>query len=164
MAKYDKSATLKFLDDNGYKYEKLEHPVVHTMEDMVKEGITTHGDVFKNLFLRNSKGDKHYLVSVKLDAPVELTKLAVKIGSTRLSFASPERLDKYLGVTQGSVSPLGILNDENHEVIVIFDQSFMGKEKIGVHPNENTATCFMTFKDLKKIIEDHGNKFMCVKL
>lgn len=162
--RYDKQGTLKFLDDNGYKYEKIEHEVMHTMEDMEKAGITKMGDVFKNLFLRNAKGDKHYLVCVKEDAKVDLTSLAMRLGSTKLSFASPERLDKYLGVTQGSVSALGILNDENHEVIVAFDQSFMGKDKIGVHPNESTATCFLSFKDLKKIIEDHGNKFMCIKI
>ena len=104
------------------------------------------------------------LVCVREDAPVDLAKLAIRLGSTKLSFASAERLEKYLGVQQGSVSALGILNDENHEVIVAFDQTFMGKEKIGVHPNENTATCFLSYKDLKKIIEDHGNKFMCVKL
>lgn len=164
MAKYNKEETLKFLDENGYKYEKVEHAAVFTMEEMEVAGITKMGDVFKNLFLRNAKGDKHYLVCVDESKPVDLTKLAMKLGSTKLSFASAERLEKYLGVSQGSVSCLGILNDENHEVIVAFDQSFMGKDKIGVHPNENTATCFLSFKDLKKIIEDHGNKFMCVKL
>lgn len=164
MGKYNKEETLKFLDENGYKYEKVEHEVMHTMEDMEKAGITKMGDVFKNLFLRNAKGDKHYLVCVKEDAPVDLAKLAIRLGSTKLSFGSAERLDKYLGVTQGSVSPLGILNDESKSVIVAFEQDFMGKEKIGVHPNENTATCFLSFKDLKKIIEDHGNKFMCIKI
>lgn len=164
MAKFNKEATLKFLDDNNIQYEKIEHAPVFTMEEMEVAGITKKGDVLKNLFLRNAKGDKHYLVCVDESKPVDLTKLAIRLGSTKLSFASAERLEKYLGVQQGSVSALGILNDENHEVIVAIDQSFMGKERIGVHPNENTATCFLSFKDLKKIIEDHGNKFMCVKL
>lgn len=164
MAKYDKAGTLKFLDDNGYKYEKLEHAAVFTMEEMEAAGITSKGDVVKNLFLRNAKGDKHYLVCVEESKQVDLTKLALKLGSTKLSFGSAERLEKYLGVTQGSVSPLSILNDENHEVIVAFDQSMMGKDRIGVHPCENTATCFMSFKDLKTIIEKNGNKFLCVKV
>lgn len=164
MAKYDKAGTLKFLDDNGYKYEKLEHAAVFTMEEMEAAGITSKGDVVKNLFLRNAKGDKHYLVCVEESKQVDLTKLALKLGSTKLSFGSAERLEKYLGVTQGSVSPLSILNDENHEVIVAFDQSMMGKDRIGVHPCENTATCFMSFKDLKTIIEKNGNKFLCIKV
>lgn len=164
MAKYDKTGTLKFLDDNGYKYEKLEHAAVFTMEEMEAAGITSKGDVVKNLFLRNAKGDKHYLVCVEESKQVDLTKLALKLGSTKLSFGSAERLEKYLGVTQGSVSPLSILNDENHEVIVAFDQSMMGKDRIGVHPCENTATCFMSFKDLKTIIEKNGNKFLCIKV
>lgn len=164
MAKYDKAGTLKFLDDNGYKYEKLEHAAVFTMEEMEAAGITSKGDVVKNLFLRNAKGDKHYLVCVEESKQVDLAKLALKLGSTKLSFGSAERLEKYLGVTQGSVSPLSILNDENHEVIVAFDQSMMGKDRIGVHPCENTATCFISFKDLKAIIEKNGNKFLCIKL
>lgn len=164
MAKYDKAGTLKFLDDNGYKYEKLEHAAVFTMEEMEAAGITSKGDVVKNLFLRNAKGDKHYLVCVEESKQVDLTKLALKLGSTKLSFGSAERLEKYLGVTQGSVSPLSILNDENHEVIVAFDQSMMGKDRIGVHPCENTATCFISFKDLKTIIEKNGNKFLCIKV
>lgn len=164
MAKYDKASTLKWLDDNGYKYDKVEHEAVFTMEEMEKAGITAKGDVVKNLFLRNAKGDKHYLVCVPEDKKVDLTKLAMCLASTKLSFGSPERLEKYLGVTQGSVSPISILNDENHEVLVAFDQSLMGKERIGFHPCENTATCFLPFKDIKKIIEDNGNKFMCIKI
>lgn len=164
MAKYDKAATLKWLDDNGYKYEKVEHDAVFTMEEMEKAGITKLGDVVKNLFVRNAKGDKHYLVCVPEDKKVDMMKLAMALGSTKLSFGSPERLDKYLGVTQGSVSPISILNDEKHEVVVAFDQTLMGKEKIGFHPCENTATCFLPFKEIKGIIEGNGNKFMCIKL
>lgn len=164
MAKYDKAGCLKWLDDNGYKYEKLEHSPVFTMEEMDVAGITKQGNVVKNLFVRNAKGDKHYLVSAPEDRKIDMNKLAILLGSTRLSFASPERMDKYLGVQQGSVSPLCVLNDENHEVFVAFDQSLMGEERIGVHPLENTATIFMSFKDLKKIIEDQGNKFKCIKL
>ena len=164
MAKYDKQGALNWLDENGYKYDKIEHSAVFTMEEMEVAGITSKGDVVKNLFVRNAKGDKHYLVCVPENKQVDMTKLALALGSTRLSFASPERLEKYLGVQQGSVSPLCVLNDENHEVIVAFDQTLMGKERIGVHPLENTATLFLPFKDLKKIIEGNGNKFMCIKL
>lgn len=164
MAKYDKAGCLKWLDDNGYKYEKVEHAAAFTMEELDVAGITEQGNVVKNLFVRNAKGDKHYLVSAPEDRKIDMNKLAILLGSTKLSFASPERMDKYLGVQQGSVSPLCVLNDENHEVMVAFDQSLMGDERIGVHPLENTATIFMSFKDLKKIIEDQGNKFKCIKL
>lgn len=164
MAKYDKAGCLKWLDDNGYKYDKLEHAAVFTMEEMEVAGITKKGFVVKNLFLRNAKGDKHYLVCVDETKQVDINKLAISLGSTRLSFGSAERLEKYLGVTQGSVSPLAILNDEKHEVIVAFDQACMGKTNIGVHPCENTATCFMSFNDLKKIITGNGNKFLCIKI
>lgn len=164
MAKYDKQGCIKFLDDNNIKYEKVEHEPVFTMEDMDAAGITKIAPVAKNLFLRNAKGDKNYLVCVPEEKKVDLMKLAMALGSTKLSFGSAERLTKYLGVVQGSVTPLGVLNDENHEVTVAFDQSFMGKEKIGFHPLENTATCFISFADIKKIVENNGNKFMCIKI
>ena len=164
MAKFDKEACMKWLDDNGYKYEKVDHDPVYTMEDMDKAGITKIGFVAKNIFVRNAKGDKHYLVCVPEEKRVDMTKLAMALASTKLSFASAERVDKYLGVAEGYVTPLGVLNDENSEVLVAFDQTLMGKDKIGVHPLMNDATIFLSFKDLKKIVEDHGNKFMCIKI
>lgn len=164
MDKFSKIEILKWLDDNGYKYEKIEHAPAFTMEDIELAGLKKYGEVIKNLFLRNYKGDKHYLVCVSGDKKVDLTKLAMTLASTKLSFASPERMNKYLGVVQGSVTPLAILNDENNEVLVAFDNSLVGKEQLGVHPCENTATCFMAYNDLKKIIEEHGNKFMTIKI
>ena len=74
-----------------------------------------------------------------------------------------ERLDKYLGLTQGSVSPLGLLNNEDKSVVMIFDRDLVGNEEVGVHPNENTATIWLKFSDLKKIIEEHGNEIVFAK-
>ena len=164
MALYDKQKTLEFLDKEGYKYEIMEHKACFTMEELDEAGVTKKGIVVKNLFLRDAKGKNHYLVVAPEERKVELDKLAFALDSTRLSFASAERLDKYLGVTQGSVSTLGILNDESKEVIVAYDISLMGKLEIGVHPNENTATCWLSFKDLKQIVEKHGNQFITIKI
>ena len=72
MAKYDKAGCLRWLDDNGYKYEKLEHEAVFTMEEMDAAGITKQGNVVKNLFVRNAKGDKHYLISAPEDRKIDM--------------------------------------------------------------------------------------------
>ena len=164
MMENAKERTLAALDAAGIRYDKLEHPVVCTMEEMDAAGITARGNVCKNLFVRDQKGKNHFLIVALEEKKVDLTDVADQIGSSRLSFGSPERLEKYLGVSQGSVSPLGILNDEEHEVIVVFDQDLRTRKEIGVHPNENTATIWLSFRDLRRFIENQGNEVDFVKL
>ena len=108
---YGKQEVYGLLREKDISFEKLEHEAVYTMEDMDKAGITAKGTVCKNLFLRDAKGKNHFLVTVPGEKRVDLKTLAEKIGSTKLSFASADRLSKYLGVEQGCVSPLGVLND-----------------------------------------------------
>ena len=155
---YGKTEIYNLLDQKGISYDKLEHAAVFTMEEMDAAHITDKGNVCKNLFLRDYKGNNHFLVTAPENKRVDLRALAETLESSKLSFGSPERLDKYLGVTQGSVSPLCILNDENAEVTVIFDEDLKSETAIGVHPCDNTATIWLSFTDLLKIIEDHGNK------
>ncbi|MCH5349680.1 MAG: prolyl-tRNA synthetase associated domain-containing protein, partial [Oscillospiraceae bacterium] len=138
--------------------EKLEHEAVYTMEDMEKAGIVGKGTVCKNLFLRDAKGKTHYLVTIPEEKRVDMKSLAENIGSTKLSFASAERLTKYLGVEQGCVSPFGVLNDESQAVIVVFDNDLQNDKAVGIHPNDNTATVWLAFSDLHKIIKEHGNE------
>ena len=155
---FDKEATLRYLDEQGIAYEKMEHKAVFTMEEMDEVGISAKGGVVKNLFLRDGKGKNHFLVVVPEEKRVNLTEL-----SAQLSFASADRLAKYLGVVQGAVSPLGVLNDENHVVEVVFDKDLTHAPKVGIHPNDNTATVWMSFKDLKKLIEKLGNPISYAK-
>ena len=164
MAVYDKEATLTWLDAQGILYEKMEHKAVFTMEEMDEAGISTRGGVVKNLFLRDGKGKNHFLVVVPEEKHVNLTDLSAQLCASKLSFASAERLEKYLGVVQGAVSPLGILNDENHTVEVVFDKTLTHASKVGIHPNDNTATVWLSFKDLKKLIEGLGNPVSYIKI
>lgn len=152
------------LQQKGIAYEVMEHEAVFTMEDMDAAGITAKGTVCKNLFLRDAKGKNHFLVTVPEEKKVDLGDLAGQLYSSKLSFASPERLEKYLGVVQGSVSPLGILNDESREVTVVFDKDLCNDPAVGIHPNDNTATIWLAFRDLQKIIKEHGNDIEFVKL
>ena len=97
------------------------------------------------------------------DKTVDLKQLGALLGS-RMSFASAERLRKHLGLTPGAVTPLGVLNDKNAEVEVVIDQDLAGEMPLGVHPCENTATVFLSFADLRRLIEEHGNPITCCKL
>ena len=140
---------LETLDRLHIKYDITEHPAVFTIEDMNTLGIMLEGNVVKNLFLRNSNGIK----SIK-----------TQINSTSLKFASEERLKKYLNLTRGSVTPLGILNDTNCEVQVLIDEDLIGEKKIGVHPNTNTSTLWISLEDLVKVIQNHGNQITYIKV
>ena len=161
--KYTKQKIYDFLKENNIKYDVLEHDVVCTMEEMDAAGITQKGTVCKNMFMRDYKGKNHFLLTVPEEKHVDLRALAEYIGSSKLSFGSAERLDKYLGLTQGSVSPLGLLNNEDKSVVMIFDRDLIGNKEVGVHPNDNTATIWLDFADLRKIIEEHGNEIIFAK-
>ncbi|WML34221.1 prolyl-tRNA synthetase associated domain-containing protein [Clostridium sp. OS1-26] len=146
------------LNELNIKYEVVNHPAVFTIEEMDALSITEQGDVCKNLFLRDEKGKRHFLVVLDKDKKADLKDIQKQLGSTRLSFASAERLDKYLKLQKGEVTPLGVINDEEGSVEVVFDNDLVGKTKLGVHPNDNTATVWISFEDLKKVVDQNGNK------
>lgn len=147
------------LDQLNISYDRYTHPAVYTIAEIEEQGVK--GDNIahcKNLFLRNSKGDKHYLVVIESYKKTSTKDLAKQIGSTRLSFASEERMEKYLGLTPGAVSPFGLINDENKEVEVLIDKDLNKREKITFHPNVNTASVTISYDDFQKFIQWCGNK------
>lgn len=154
------------LDRLGIKYRKEEHIAVFSAEDKEKSGLHIWDGykVSKNLFLRNAKGDRHYLVVTTVDKKADLKQLAEEIGSTRLSFGSEQRLDKYLKVKPGSVSSFCVLNDEDRAVTVVFDEDLRGEEHFALHPNENTATVFIRFDEVERLVREHGNEVIYVKV
>ncbi|MBQ6580100.1 MAG: prolyl-tRNA synthetase associated domain-containing protein, partial [Oscillospiraceae bacterium] len=121
-------------------------------------GIFNRGVVGKNLFLRDNKGHRHFLIFVFGDKHVNLESVQNELGIKHVSFGSAERLDKYLGLTKGSVSPLGVINDTEAAVEFIIDHEFKNYPCIGVHPNQNTSTVWLSFEDLIKVIKENGNK------
>lgn len=153
------------LDEMGISYEVQQHPPVYTIEEMDELGIGDENSaVVKNLFLRDNKGKRHFLVVLGKDKKADLKALKEKIGSTPLSFASEERLGKYLGLSKGAVSPMGIINDETQAVEVVMDRDLVGHPRLGVHPNENTATVWLDFEDLKRVIEENGNQIHYIEI
>jgi Ala-tRNA(Pro) deacylase len=116
-----------------------------------------HAAHCKNLFLRNQKGTRHYLVIVQHRKRVDLRAVAEQIGDGKLSFASPERLMTHLGVAPGSVSPFGLINDASHEVRVFLDRDLESAARISFHPNVNTVTVVLAFGDFERFLAARGN-------
>lgn len=152
------------LDELGIKYEAVDHPAAFTIEDIDRMGIFNEGTGCKNLFLRDEKGRRHFLVVAPEHKEVDLKSVRKQIGSSRLSFGSAQRLEKCMGLTQGSVSPFGVLNDSECSVEFVFDRELKGNEKVGFHPNINTATVWLKFDDIIKVIEANGNSIVYVDL
>ena len=153
---FGKQEVKAFLEEKNIPFEWVEHKAVFTIEEMEELGLESMDEIAKNLFLRDQKGKRHFLVVVKGLKQVNLKELGEKLG-TKLSFASEERLEKYMGLTKGSVTPLGVLNDEACAVEVYMDEDLCKLERIGVHPNENTASVYLSPEDLLNIIREHGN-------
>ncbi|MCL1973458.1 MAG: prolyl-tRNA synthetase associated domain-containing protein [Bacteroidetes bacterium] len=113
----------------------------------------------KNLFFRNHKGDKHYLVIFECSKQLNIRDLEQRLKQGKLSFASAERMHKYLGVTPGSVSPFGLINDQHHEVSLFIDKQLMSVPSLSFHPNDNTASVVISTADFIRFLAYCGNKY-----
>jgi len=145
------------LDGLGIAYIRHEHPPVFTVEQAERHWTGVQGAHCKNLFLRNKKGNRHYLVILLSAKQADLRGLNEKLNEDRLSFGSPERLQKYLGLEPGSVSPFGLVNDHHKEVIVIVDQDLRQAGCVNFHPNVNTATVGISASDFERFLAWTGN-------
>jgi Ala-tRNA(Pro) deacylase len=148
----------------GITYDLFEHPPVFTADEAARHWSSIKGAAVKNLFLRNKKGDRHYLVILGIEKQADLRHLVKVIGDDRLSFGSPERLHRYLGVTPGSVSPLGLIHDASHSVRVIVDSDLRSAQRLIFHPNDNTASLTISGADFVRFLEQQGNSVRWVKL
>lgn len=153
-----------FLTEAYIPFELTEHEPVYTMEEMERAGLDKLGTICKNLFIRDAKGKRHFLITADNDTRINLKELGEMLGAGKVSFASAERLEKYLGVTAGCVSPFGVLNDADHAVTVVLDARLKGKTRLGVHPNEHSATVWLSFDDLLSAIEKIGNQVIVAEL
>jgi Ala-tRNA(Pro) deacylase len=155
---------LEVLDELGIPYVRHEHPPVATVEEAEKHWGLLKGTHCKNLFLRNYKGNRHYLVIAPVTRGIDLKRLNAELGEDRLSFASAERLKRWLGVEPGSVSPFGLINDEARHVQVVCDQALRASRALGFHPNVNTATLEIALADFEKFLSCRGNAVRWLEL
>jgi len=147
-----------FLDNLNIQYEITNHPPVFTIEEANAIDKLHIGHGCKNLFLKDKKGSRYFLIVLSKDKHANLKDIQKKLESTPLTFASEEKLYTYLKLTKGSVTPLGILNDIDHKVELVFDRDIINEAHLGFHPNINTATIWISFDDLQKVVQECGNQ------
>jgi Ala-tRNA(Pro) deacylase len=148
----------QFLADHDIEYERHDHPPVFTCEEAERLVPDMPAAKTKNLFLRDRKGRRHFLVVVGYEKAVDLRALTSLLGVRKLGFASPERLKRYLGVDPGSVSILGLMNDVNQAVEVIMDEGLWGAEAFRCHPLVNTSTLAISRDDVQRFLEITGHQ------
>ena len=151
----NKQEIYDYLDSRGIAYEVTEHAAVYNMAQLDQVALPYPEDDAKNLFVRDDKKRSYYLLTVRGDKRVDLKEFRRQHQTRPLTFASAEDLAALLGLTPGSVTPLGLLNDESRQVEWFLDRDFTGR--IGVHPNDNTATVWLRAADLAALVRDHGN-------
>jgi Ala-tRNA(Pro) deacylase len=149
---------LEYLEALAIPYVRHVHPPVATVAEAERYWTDLRGAHCKNLFLRNNKGNRHYLVIAEASRQVDLKTLTRTLGEDRLSFASPERLKRYLGLEPGSVSPFGLIKDAGKEVRVVVDAGLKTADRVNFHPNVNTATLEIAFGDFEKFLARCGNR------
>ena len=153
----------EYLNANNIWYEKINHEAVYNMDELSKIDIPYFDVIAKNLFIRDDKKRNYYLITLKGNKKINLKEFRKSQNTRALSFASEEELQEIMSLTAGSVSPFGLLNDENllfnFYIYKDYDDSV-----IGIHPNDNTETIILKVKDLIEIIATHGNEVKILEI
>jgi Ala-tRNA(Pro) deacylase len=148
----------------GILFDYYEHPPVPTVEEASKYWVDIDAAHCKNLFFRNHKGNKHYLVIFHYLQNLNIRDLEQRLKQGKLSFASPQRMMKYLGIEPGSVSPFGLIHDIENHVNLFIDNNLKKAERISFHPNLNTASLVISFQNFEKYLKDTGNSYEFIDL
>ena len=150
-----RSDLIAFLDAHGVDHSTADHEAVFRVGEGegIKDGIP--GAHTKNLFLKDAKG-RLWLISAKDDTVIDLKRLHTVIGSARLSFGPAELMIETLGVTPGSVTAFGLINDTDHRVSFVLDKALAKAEQVNFHPLTNTATTTMSRAGLRRFLATLG--------
>ena len=159
-----RTAVITYLEKLGIPFEMYEHPPVPTVEEAVKYWKDIDSAHCKNLFFRNHKGNRHYLVILDHRRQLNIRDLEQKLKQGKISFASPKRMERYLGLSAGSVSVFGLINDQENHVHLFLDQALKSADRISFHPNENNATLVISFASFLRFLESSGNSYEFITL
>ena len=140
-------------------FEYHEHPPLATIEEARIHWKDYNSGRCKNIFFRNHKGDRHYLVILEHLRQLDIKDLEKRLRQGKLTFASDIRLRKYLGVEPGSVTPFGLINDKEKHVYVFIDETLNSFDRLAFHPNVNTASIVISRYDFLKFLEYTGNSY-----
>ncbi len=154
-----------FLDSLAVEYERIDHEPAMTMEVCEEIDKTLNAVICKNLFLCNRQQTSFYLLMIPADKKFKTKDISAQINSSRLSFAGEEFMEKYLDITPGSVSVLGLMNDKDNAVRLLIDEDVLKAEYFGCHPCINTSSLRIKVSDFKqKIIPALNHEPTLVKL
>lgn len=155
---------LNFLDERGFVYDWYEHPEAPTIAIAKAHWRQDGSKHCKNLFFRNHKGNRHYLVVLDCEQDLDIHDLEQRLHQGKLSFASPPRMDKYLGITPGSVSPFGLINDTENHVHLFLDANLQKYDLLSFHPNDNRATVVISKEEFSRYLQEVGNTFEYIEM
>ena len=162
MSKERQEQVYSLLDGLGIEYSKVDHPPIFTQADNDEQRIQIDAVIFKNLFLRNKNKSRYYLYSLPLNKRADLIAVAGALGETRLSFGDEGALQEKLNIQHGAVSFLNIIGAQDADVTILIDSAVFGFDRIGIHPNDNTATVILRPQDIQKILETCGVDYMFI--
>lgn len=154
----------KILGDLNISFDYYEHPPVYSVKEAIPFWENIKGTRCKNIFFRNHKGNQHYLVILEHKQDLIIRDLEQRLKQGKLTFASEKRLERYLGLKPGSVTPFGLINDHENHVHLFIDKTLEGAEKVGFHPNVNSATLVVTLKDFIRFLDWTGNGYEFLEL
>ena len=164
-AKRGQQKVYEWLDGLGISYEYYAHPPLPTADEAhqyMLENWNSRGEgttFCKNLFMRNHKGNRHFLIILSALAQFNIHELEKKLRQGKISFSSEQRLEKYLGLKPGAVSLFGLVNDHQKHVHVFIDKEILSARKLSFHPNDNTASLVISKEDMLKFLENAGNSY-----
>lgn len=147
----------ELFSQQGWPFEAVEHAPVFTIDEALAAVPHLEGIKTKNVFVRDGKGQRHILVIVPHDRRVDMAELGRQLPASRLSMASPDRLQRCLGVTPGGVSIFALVNDAQHAVELVVDEAVWSAEKVQGHPLRNTATMAVTHAALAAFLVHTGH-------
>ena len=146
------------------RFEYYEHPPLATIEEAKIHWKDYNSGRCKNIFFRNHKGNRHYLVILEHLRQLDIHDLEKRLRQGKLTFASDQRLKKYLGLEPGSVSPFGLINDNEKHVHLFIDEKINDFDRLAFHPNDNKATLVVSKSDFLKFLDYTGNSYEFIKL
>ena len=154
----------EFLDRHKIRYDIYHHPASPTIEEAKAHWREDGSKHCKNLFFRNHKGDRHYLVCFDSERSLAIRDLEARLRQGKLTFASPERMERWLGLRPGSVSPFGLINDPEHHVHLFLDRNLERFPAYSFHPNDNRATVVIPQEEFLKYLAAVGNSYEFIEL
>jgi len=152
------------LEELDIRFDYYGHPPAPTIEEARKYWKDIEAAHCKNLFFRNHKGNRHYLVIIEHTHDLDIHDLEQRLRQGKLTFASGERMQKYLGLSPGSVSPFGLIHDTGKHVHLFIDRNLRHSARISFHPCINTASLVISYRDFEKFLHHTGNKFEYLEL